>query len=232
MRIQFASNLADTARWVGDRGKQVNYATAVALTRTAKRLTKMMEDEVRRVFDHPTNFTIRAFGSTPANKVTLTSTVFIKNKQADYLHPNIVGGRRGKKRFEKRLDDDTGVDAYWVPGQGVRLTAAGNLSMSQIRGIAAGLRKTGKYSEVFVGVPRGHANLPFGIWARGKGKTRRASGITPLLVKISDARYKPRFDYFGIAEKHAGRIFNEEFSRAYADALRSVRPISTQMIKH
>lgn len=232
LSLGISTNLADTARWVDDRGKQVRYAAAVALTRTAKRLTTLMEDEVRAAFDKPTNFTIRAFGYKPANKVNLASVLFIKDRQGEYLRPNIVGGGRQRKRFEQRLADDTGAGGYWVPGTGVRLTAAGNLTLSQIKDIAGSLRKSGRYGEVFVGVPRGHSGAPFGIWARPKTTGRRVRGaIKPLLVKIAAPSYAPRFDFYGIAAKHAQRIFPEEFERAYAEALRTVRPISQVLIK-
>lgn len=233
IHIEVKSNLKDSARWLGDRGKQVRYATAVALTRTARRLSEMYVAEVGRVFDKPVAFTRRSFGFSSANKATLTAKVFIKDRQARYLLPNIVGGRRGLKAFEKRLGGETGVSDYWAPGRGVRLTAAGNLSLSEIRSIAASLRKSGKYGEVFVGVPRGHAGDPFGIWARPKTTGRWVRGaITPLLIRVAAPNYKQRFDFFGFAEKHVHHIFNEEFQRAYAEALRTVRPISRILVKH
>ncbi|MCC6658897.1 MAG: hypothetical protein IT512_11995 [Rhodocyclaceae bacterium] len=229
-KVQIASNTHDAARYVGDVGRQVPFATAVALTRTAKRLSEMYVAEVDRVFDKPVAFTRRGFGFSPATKATLTSKVLIKSKQAKYLLPQITGGRRGLKSFEKRLGGETGATDYWVPGQGVRLTAAGNLSLSEIKSIAAGLRKSGKYGEVFVGVPRGHANAPFGIWARPKTTGRRVRGaIKPLLIRIQTPNYSKRFDFHGFAEKHAGRIFDEEFSRAWRDAVRKVRPITRRV---
>lgn len=229
-RLDISSNIPDTSRWVGDVGRQVPYATAVALTRTAKRLSEMYVKEVDSVFDKPITFTRRGFGFTPANKTTLTSKVFIKDRQAKYLLPHIVGGRRGQKAFEKRLGTETGVDDYWAPGQGVKLTAAGNLNLSQIKKIADGLRKSGQYGEVFVGVPRGHSGAPFGIWGRPKTTGRRVrGGIKPLLIRIPAPNYSRRFDFHGFAQKHAGRIFNEEFSRAWRDALRKVKPVSPRM---
>lgn len=229
--VNVKSNLADARRYVGDIGKQVRYASAVALTRTTRRLVPIMEGEVRRSFDRPTPFTVRAFGTTPATKANLTSTLFIRDRQAQYLLPNIKGGRRRQKAFESKLAGEAGVDAYWAPGAGVRLTAAGNMTVRQVQDIANKLRHSGRYSEVFVGVPRGHPGAPFGIWARamrGRGKNRM-EGLKPLLVKIAAPHYKPRFNFYAVANRHAQRIFSEEFDRAFEQAMRTVKPISPSL---
>lgn len=231
IRLTVSSNCRDVGRWVDDRGKQIQYATAVALTRTAKRLEVLMQDEVKRCFDRPVPFTINAFGITPATKARLQSSLFIKSRQAAYLRPEIVGGSRGRKPFERRLDGEAkGAAGYWAPGQGVRLNAAGNLSKSQITAIARSLHESGKYGSVFVGKPVGHPGAPFGIWSRTKPKNRRSVGeLRPLLIQIADPSYKPRFDFYGVAARNVQRIFNDEFGRAYADALRSVRPPSQKL---
>lgn len=227
VHLHIDTNLGDTGRYIGDVGKQVRYATAVALTRTVRRLQTVMEREVQRSFSNPTPFTKRAFGTTPANKATLAATLFIKPKQAAYLRPSIQGGRRQQKPFERRLVGDARVDGFWAPGEGVRLNAAGNLTRNQITEIATSLRRSGRYGEVFVGVPRGHTNAPFGIWARPKRNPRGA--IKPLLVKIQQPNYRKQFDFYGIAKREAGKIFDQEFHRAFNDAVRTVRPISSQM---
>lgn len=227
-KIRIKTNLYDTRRWVGDVQKQVAYATVVALTRTTKRLVPIMEDAVRKSFDKPTAFSVRAFGTVPATKQSLESKLFIKDRQAEYLSPNIVGGRRGQKRFEKRLGYDAKTHGYWVPGKGSTLNAAGNLGVKQIALIAQKLRASGRYGEVFVGMPKNNPALPFGIWARVKqGRGSRVSSLKPLLIRVNQPAYRKRFDFFGIAERHAQRIFDQEFERAFSAALRSVRPVSS-----
>jgi hypothetical protein len=234
IQMSVHSNIDDTGRWIRDHSKQIRFATAVALTRTAKRLVPIMEAEVRKVFDRPLPFTVRAFGTTLATKQTLTSTLYIKPKQAAYLRPNIDGGLRRQKSFERKLANESGVDGYWVPGQGLRLSTAGNMTERQIKEIAASLSKSGKYQDVFVGVPRNMPSAPFGIWARVKrGRGRKATnGLKPLLVRIPQPGYKKRFEFYEIGHHHAQRIFNEEFAKAFADAQRSVRPISQTLKRH
>lgn len=226
-RIHIQHNFPDAARWFRDQEKQARYATAVALTRTAKQLVPIMENEVRRSFDSPTNFVVRGFGSTSATKARLFSTVFIKRRQAEILRPHIVGGGRSQKPFERKMQGDTGADGFWTPGAGVRLNAAGNLTKAQIAKIVAGLKGAGKYADVFVGKPIGRPHAPFGIWGRPKIKRRGDSGkLVPLLIKVERTNYRRTFDFEGVAKRHAQRIFNEEFECAFKDAQRSIRPIS------
>ena len=206
--------------------KQVRYATAVALTRTAKRMQDLAEKEVDKVFDRPTKFIQKGFFTKPANPANLEAVIGIKDRQAKVLLPHIIGGGRDRKPFEQKLGSDSSKAAgFWVPGQGIRLNASGNLTKGQIAQIAAGLKRTGQYAEVFLGVPVGHPGAPYGIWGRktkGRGK-KAVSGIVPLLMRISAPTYRQRFDFEGIAEKNAPRIFREEFDKAFRQAMASAR---------
>lgn len=229
-QILVHDNIRDSQRWLGDHNAAIKKATLKALTRTSRRLIPIMESEVERAFDKPKKFTVKAFGNTVANPATMSTTLFIKDRQAAYLLPNIKGGKRGQKGFEKKLASDAGVDAYWVPGQGTKLNAAGNMTLAQIKAIASKLRESGKYGEVFVGIPQGHHGAPFGIWARPKRNAKPRKGATtvgnikPLLIRVQQPSYQRRFDFYGIAERHAGRIFNEEFSRAFAEEKARIKP--------
>lgn len=198
--------------------RNIRYATAIALTKTAKRLQAMAESEVGRVFAQPTSFVRKGFYVKPATVDRPIAIVGIKDKQAKVLLPHITGGRRPQKLFEQRLaNDDAKASGYWVPGQGIKLNASGNLTKGQIKQIVAGLSRSGKFSDLFVGKPRGMPNAPFGIWARNvKGRGRKAeSALVPLLIRIEQPSYRKRFDFYDIAEKHAQRIFTEEFNRAF-----------------
>jgi hypothetical protein len=224
--IRAKVNIAPGLRLLDNTQRQVKYATAVALTRTAKRLQKLAEEEVAKVFDRPTKFVRQGFYTKSASPANLEAIVGIKDRQAKVLLPHITGGGRPRKAFEERLATDTSKAAgFWVPGQGIKLNASGNLTKGQITQIAAGLKRTGKFADVFVGTPTGHPAAPYGIWARKlKGKGRNASaGIVPLLIRVDQPLYQKRFDFNGIAEKHAQRIFNEEFDRAFSQAMASAR---------
>lgn len=210
--LRVSHNIPQTQAWLTDlQRRKIPRVTAIALTRTAKELQHLLEAEVDRVFDNPVAFTKRAFAIKPANYTNLAAEVFIKTKQAAYLQPQVTGGRRQPKRSEQRFTQAAQApDQYWVPGEGVRLNVHGNLSLAQVKKIAAQLREN--RPTVFVGKP--NASLPFGIWERQRGG-RGAGSIKPLLVQVKAPRYRQRLDMHGLAAKHAQRIFDREFARAW-----------------
>ena len=217
-----AIGLEAITRDLDNQRKQARFATAQALTRTAWAVVRAEQAEVDKVFDKPTPFTKRAFGVERATPQSLTAVVYIKPRQAEYLAPQIEGGSRPMKRFEQRLSSEAKSAGFWVPGKGVKLNAYGNLTLGQLKSIAEGLRKSGKFADTFVGIPRGHAGAPFGIWARPKhGKAKGV--LKPLLVRISQPGYRRRFDFFGVAERTVDRNFATEFDKAMESALRSAR---------
>lgn len=205
--------------------KQVRFATAKSLTRTAWSVAKAEQQEVGKVFDKPTKFVQNAFRVEQATPANLTAVVSIKPKQAAILLPHIKGGRRGQKGFERKLAGEAKADGYWVPGAGIKLNASGNMSLATIRQIAAGLQRSGKYADVFVGVPKGIPSAPFGIWARvTRGRGRKATGaIKPLLIKVMQPNYRRRFDFYGVAQRTVSKTFRAEFDKALAASLASAR---------
>jgi hypothetical protein len=217
--------LAAMAARIAGMGKQVKFATAKSLTRTAWAVAKAERQEVDRAFDRPTKFVQNAFRVEQATPVNLTATVSIKPKQAAILLPHIKGGRRGQKGFERKLASEARADGYWVPGAGVKLNAHGNMTLATIKQIAAGLQRSGKYGDVFVGVPKGMPSAPFGIWARvTRGRGKKATGaIKPLLIKINQPNYRKRFDFYGVAQRTVSRTFRAEFDKTIADAIRTAR---------
>jgi hypothetical protein len=193
--------------------RKIPRVTAIALTRTAKELQKLLEAEVVKVFDKPVPFTKRAFAIRPATYNNLASEVFIKTAQAKYLAPQVTGGRRQPKRSEQRFSaDGQAPGMYWVPGEGVRLNTHGNITLAQVKKIAERLRRDRR--GVFIGQPRGTRGLPFGIWERVAGSLR------PLLIQVRDPNYRPRLDMHALAAKHAQPIFDKEFDRAWREIMR------------
>lgn len=193
--------------------RKIPRMTAIALTRTAKELQKILEAEVTRVFDRPVAYTKRAFATRPATTGNLTAEVFIKTNQARYLAPQVTGGRRRPKRSEQKFTQDADSPGmYWVPGEGIRLNAHGNISLAQVLKIAQSLRKAKR--DVFMGQP--NPSLPYGIWERLPRKRGMGGGIKPLLVQVRPPNYTKRLDMEGIAKRHAQEIFNREFAKAWA----------------
>lgn len=202
-------------RAVANLEKQTRFAASVALNRTAQSIARAEERETLSAFDKPTRFTQRAFGVTRATPAKLTATVFIRPKQAEYLAPQITGGGRPIKRMEAAFSSDTHAPgSYWVPGPGIKLNASGNMTLAQVRALAQGIKRSGRYGEVVVGVP--HPGMAFGLYARKRGAGKRGKvGLVPLLLQARAPRYQKRFDFFGVASK----VFDAEYARQFSEAL-------------
>jgi hypothetical protein len=190
------SDLARVASELEARfARQIPFAAALALTRTAQAVQRNITAALPREFDRPTPFTVRAVGMTPANKRTLTARVYLRAIQAGYLGLEITGGTRTPKKR-----------ALLVP-VGAELNQYGNLRRNQVKNLLA--RK-----DVFSGTINGHG----GIWQRTNG------GRVRLLVAYEpDAQYKPRFNFGGIAKATIETELLPNFRAALASAIKSKR---------
>ncbi|MCS7579931.1 hypothetical protein CJU03_34110, partial [Pseudomonas aeruginosa] len=89
--------------------RQIPYATATALTRTAQGLMDRLRDEMRVVFDRPTPYTLNSLRMVPARKDRLEARVWFKD-EADgaqpasvWIAPEVYGGPRRNKPAELQL---------------------------------------------------------------------------------------------------------------------------------
>lgn len=226
--------------------KQVRFATALALTRTAYRVSKAEGAGVLKAFDRPTPSTQRAFQVDKATRDDLTAVVSIKQRSAglpadEYLHANIVGGQRAMKRSEIMLQA-AGIlppGMQTVPGKAAQLDSYGNMSRGQINQIlsyfqtfgittlnsgrmnmtAAKRAKVARKRAYFViPVADKTTKLYPGIWQQDGPRD-----IKPVLMFVKPGIYKAIFAFEDIGAKEVQAAFNEEFDSAMADALRTAR---------
>jgi hypothetical protein len=236
--ITFDSNIREwSASMRAFERDQVPFATASALTQTAKDMKGEHVTLLPLVFDRPTRFTINSLMVTPATKSKLSASVFFKedNRQKygkHYLMPQVQGGARPHKRFEFWLIK-RGVmmaDEYAVPARGLRLDSFGNVSAGTIVQILSQLaagpdatqwetkaskkRAGSKRARYFV--PQLGSNLARGIW-RHNGKK-----IEPVLMFVKSVRYGVRYRFFDIsrdaAEVRMPLNFDVSMNRAIASA--------------
>jgi hypothetical protein len=117
MQLDVRTDLKAAERYLqGLRKDQVPFATAYALTQTAKDAQGNIIEEMQRVFDRPKPFTLNGTFVKPATKRDLTALIKLKdghygaNTESSkrgypdkYLAAEITGGARRPTAFEKLL---------------------------------------------------------------------------------------------------------------------------------
>jgi len=226
--------------------KQIRYATAVALTRTAKFAESKVKEEIARVFDRPTPYTLSATRVKSATKADLRAEVKIKDEALKakpairWLAPQIYGGKREAKNFEYllRTRGILGSDEFAVPGVGARLDGYGNMSRGQIVQIlsqvgasrdslanqtAASKKRRGRKAAQYFAITTQRNGLRPGIYQRFGFAV--GSAVRPVLVFVKSARYRPRLKFFEVAQGAAEMRFEIEFARALRDAMRTAEGV-------
>lgn len=188
------ANIDDAVAMIASQFEnQIPFATALALTRTAKDVQRELVATMGTFIDRPTPFTLNSIGTTMATKASLTSTVYIKDIQAKYLAWQIAGGTEFPAHRAIVVPVDFPRDQY------------GNMAP---HAVAQLLRRR----DCFSGVVNGTA----GIWQRNGRR------LLLLIAYEPKARYTPRWDFVGIAQRVvAARVlpnFNDALSSAIATA--------------
>lgn len=224
------------------QARQLPFATAKALTLTAKNVEKSIYDEMRSQFDRPTPMTMRSLRTKPATKRDLTAMVYLKGielggknpySMAEVIGHQFSGGSRTRKRIEKVFERAGLISGneYLAPGEAARLDQYGNMSRGQIQQIMSQLKVgTDPYANKSASA-RSRANvkaagamfwsrggrLPRGVWMRN------GISVKPILIVVSRPQYKIRINMQVVADKVIVRDFNRIFSTTMRDALRSAR---------
>jgi len=223
---------------------QVPYATALALTRTAQFVQKELASEMDKAFDRPTPFTKNGMRVVPATKSRLAASVDFKDRQAKYLTPEVYGGPRGTKGFERLLQGAGILPSGWyaVPAQGVHMDRYGNVPggtltkiLSQLNALKDSLqhesaemrrrrnltRQQGRYFAVIPDRPARNRLKP-GIYER-LGTTRIAR-VLPIFMFVRQApTYRERYNFRQLGEIKARQRFPTEFEAAAETAMRTRR---------
>lgn len=153
MKIDVTHNFGEVASFIDRASKQGQYATAIALNKTAEWAETDVRKAMRTGFDRPTPYFLRALRVIRANvnKVPVQAVLWFKDKSLEdsaesMVVPHIDGGGRKVKPFEKRLQRMGVLPAGWfaVPGGGASLDAYGNMSRGQLSQL---LNVLGAYTE-------------------------------------------------------------------------------------
>lgn len=229
------------------RKEQLPYALSVAINDTAVEAKEAIKDEMSRVFDNPTDWTLNSLYVRKGSKSNPAARVWIKNFAAkgpspeDWLKPEILGGQRNLKRMEKALQHKgllpPGMVIY--PTKYADLDAKGNIKQGQVvqimsylnifgeQGYKANMDKAGRKRftsrtghAYFVGKPKGKIA---GIWKRVNFAVTSQTAVVPIFYFIPSPTYKPRLDFYGVANKTFSSRFQENFNKAMKHAIETAR---------
>ena len=219
--------------------QQLPFATALALTRTAKFVQRVEQDEMKRVFDRPKAFTLNALYVKTATKRDQAAEVRVKDESFKsvppirWLYSQIHGGPRSLKSHEMLLQRRNILPAgyFAVPGSAARRDASGNMSPGQITQILSALgasrdplarsttrsrKRNAAVREIFA-ISRPDHHLAMGVYQRD------GRHVHPLMLFVRTPRYRQRFRFFEIAEQTGRMRFPIEFNLAMRQAVATAR---------
>ena len=214
--------------------RHIPFAARVAANVTVYKVKKRMDSEIGKVLDSPTWRTKTATRYKKATKSEPSAKVYLDDKTQKgtppykYLGPQVRGGRRGVKAFERHLRRKKLMpgNKYAVPAKGAKLNKYGNITGGRHTKILSALRagektqhRAGGKKTKFFSV-RNHPTMPPGIYERYGRKQSQVRGVFMFVKKPT---YKARLDFYGIAEKYAAHHFPREFAKAFREAVRTAR---------
>lgn len=252
LKISVTTDAAKVIRQLQANQKQVAFATAKAITKTAQQTREAEYAEMKRVFDRPTGYTLNSLYVKPATKATLEGRVWLKDDvfkgtpAAKYLLPQITGGMRKHKRFERALIQSGIMPAqyYAVPGSAAPLDAYGNLTAPFIVKLLSYLRAFGEsgYKANMTDIGRARTNKamskriggdaayfvlhdaqrkPVGIFQRIRFAA--GSAIKPIVIFVKQPQYSLRFNFEQVAQRTIDQVFVPNLEVALNEALNTAR---------
>lgn len=225
MKLTIQTNAAELIAKFPELTKQIKFATAVALTKTATKVKQALPDALDVTFDRPTPFTKQGTYLVKATRDNLVAEVGFKDIQSHYLHLQAEGGTQEPGPAGIRLPGNIQLNAFGNIPKGLitKLKEAaqnGTLAPAIVRrlGVKGSRRKGAAPIQLFYGIPQGKGweKAPMGIWRRVPGVAGGPGKLIPVIV-FSDkpSQYKERLDLEKIAEP----IFRDNFDKEFEDAL-------------
>lgn len=170
MRFDVRHNVAEFSRDMTELQREhLPFAVSLAINDVVRGARTHLMRHLPRVLDRPVAFTRRSIATRLSSKRRLTASVFVMDRQAEYLIWQETGGTRGPKG-----------KAIPVPA-GIRLNAHGNMAKGA-------LKRTLARKDTFATKPG--SRLPGGIYQRTGG--RRAKGLKMLVAFEPSATYRDR----------------------------------------
>lgn len=251
LTVSVQVNFGRVQALIGGADKQLRFAAAVALTKTAKIAEGDVKREMQQVFDRPTRWALNATRIVPATKQRLVAQVWLKDrrglpqgKDSNFLYPQVFGGPRGRKAYETRLLSVGWLrsNEFTVPAKDLALDGNGNVPVGVIRSMLSQAKAAGglgydsnasnskrskrtmqRAGTYFVSRGKSTGNpLPRGIYQRVRLGSGWGTRLVLLIVQ-GKPMFKQRLRLGQIADRAVDRYFQKKFDAAYALALRTAR---------
>lgn len=217
--------------------RQLPFATAVALNRTAQNVKDAEITAMKAAFDRPTRFTLNSLFIKPAKKNRLQAVVWVKDYASKaapptrWLLPEVMGGNRSAKRSETLLSARSILPSgkALMPGKGVRLDAHGNISRGMMQKILSGLGAQGDKLANSTDSRRSEGNrkrffvLGKGSGAIGIAERKGKRSIAMVLAFGKSPSYGSRLDFYGVASRTITRRLPQHLRAAMGEAVLSAK---------
>lgn len=220
---------------IKEEKKKARNIMAIAMNMTIKEVKQEIVNEMNKIFDNPTPYTLNSVYIVPAKDDKLFVRIGLKDwtakgtPAAKYLSAQIEGGARAAKSSERKLRD-AGIlksDQFIVPGKGIRLNKYGNIPGSKIvqilsavsafdeTGYLMNISKASKKrnpsrSKYFVVKEGNKSKLHPGIYER------LSNSVKPVLMFVRMPKYSKRFAFFELSEKYYNQKLKSNINKVRA----------------
>lgn len=246
--VSFDFEVRDFMNFTSDvERKQLPFAISRALNDTVAGGRKAAQGQMEGDLHRPTAYAKRGIVYERSDKHNLEASVIIYGSKstngglpaAYFLGPQIDGGQRSHKAFEKQLvaRGYMRTNEVAVPAARLRLNQYGNVTQGQINKIMSGLKvdyrgggatrvastSKGKSRAAAKGryfVPRRSSSLAPGIYYE---KPSRKKAIYPVMLFVGKTAYTKRFKFRQAVILHANRNFEKNFNIRFQQALATAR---------
>ena len=255
MQYDVRADLKDAMRMLdGLRKDQIPFATAYALTQTAKAAQRDVESVIKQVFNAPTPYTQKAVYVRTATKQRLYAEVKLKDYSPKgvpavrYLIHHITGGSRGHKGFENLLMKQGLMlpGQYAVPTRAAKLDAYGNVPRGTLNAILSQLQASRDVLSRETPASRARAQarrkrrvVRYFVAQAGRAKTKHLApgiyervgfgfgqAIRPIFVFTdTPPKYRKRFPFYETINKTIERELVPSFEAGFKIAEATARPL-------
>lgn len=218
--------------------KHLPSAMMDAANATGRYIHAALRSEMSEVFDRPTSWTLGGLRFKLATRARPEVNIWLEDfggkgtASGKYLTPQITGGARKHKRFERALIL-AGIMApsmFAVPGRQAPVDAHGNVPgsfitrmLSDLRAFGeqgyranrrAGRRKGRKATNAFFSPPKGSTLKP-GVYWRLPNRM-----IVPVFLFVRQPHYAKRYDFYGVGRRAYERVALRFLNEALANRVR------------